>query len=148
VNFETKIAVVLGLVALASVAGWYWKARTGRIKLIKRGELVDLAKLDARKAGKKVTKFGKKATLLQFSTQVCTQCRQTAKLFSELEREHRDLLHLEVDLTDRLDLAAHFGVLQTPTTLVLGCNGRVLARVGGAPKPNEIQTELEKLDIK
>ena len=147
-SFENKFAIVLGLVLIASLAGWYWKAHTGRIKLIRRGELVDLSKLDAVKNGKKVTRFGKKATLLQFSTEVCSQCKQTAKIYKELETKHQELLHLEIDLTNRLDLAAHFGVLQTPTTLVLGSNGRVLARVGGAPKPLEIQSELEKLDIK
>lgn len=146
--FEIKLTIVLSLVLIASLAGWYWKAHTGKVKLIKRGELVDLSKLDAYKNGKKVTRFGKKVTLLQFSTEVCSQCKQTAKAFGELEQQHSDLLHLEVDLTNRLDLAAHFGVLQTPTTLVLGSNGRVLARVGGAPKPHEIQLELEKLDIK
>jgi thiol-disulfide isomerase/thioredoxin len=147
-TFEAKFALVIGLGLVASALGWYWKAKTGRAKLIHRGELVDLSRLEAVKHGKPVTRFGKKATLLQFSTEVCSQCKQTAKVFGELESNHKDLLHLEVDLTNRLDLAAHFGVLQTPTTLVLNSSGRVLARVGGAPKPNVIQSELEKLDIK
>ena len=105
-TFEAKLALISGLVLLASLLGWYWKAKTGKAKLVHRGELVDLAKLDAKKHGKRVTRFGKKATLLQFSTEVCSQCKQTAKLFGELEQKHKDLLHLEVDLTHRLDLAA------------------------------------------
>jgi thiol-disulfide isomerase/thioredoxin len=148
VSFQTKLLIVVGLLLLVTVVGAVWRARTGRAKLIKRGELVDLERLAATKDGKPVLKFGKKATLLQFSTEVCSQCKQTARLYQDLEAKHADLLHLEVDLTHRLDLAAHFGVLQTPTTLVLNPNGRVLARVGGAPKTQAIQSELEKLDIK
>ena len=148
VSFELKLAVVAGLLLIASALGWYWKARTGRATLIHRGELVDLGRLAAVKNGKAVTRFGKKATLLQFSTEVCSQCKSTARLYQDLESKHKDLLHLEVDLTHRLDLAAHFGVLQTPTTLVLNSAGRVLARVGGAPIDHVIQSELERLDIK
>ncbi|MEN9752970.1 MAG: hypothetical protein RL670_661 [Actinomycetota bacterium] len=109
---------------------------------------MDLARLKAVKNGKPVIRFGKKATLLQFSTEVCSQCKSTARLYQTLESKHSELLHLEVDVTHRLDLAAHFGVLQTPTTLVLDAAGRVLARVGGVPKNQVIQSELEKLDIK
>jgi hypothetical protein len=47
-----------------------------------------------------------------------------------------------------MDLAAHFNVMQTPTTLILDPNGKVQARIGGAPKLNVIQQELEKLEIK
>lgn len=145
---ESKLLILISLLVVASALGWYWKARTGRATLIHRGELVDLARISAEKGGKKVTRFGKKATLLQFSTEVCSLCKSTARLYQELESKHQGLLHLEVDVTHRLDLAAHFGVLQTPTTLVLDPTGRVLARVGGAPKNQVIQSELEKLDIK
>ena len=144
---EVKLALIAALVGVAILAGLYWKAQTGRAKLVKSGELVDLVKLQAIKNGQPVTKFGRKATLLQFSTEVCSQCKQTARLFSEVEKQHRDLLHIEVDVTNRLDLAAHFKVLQTPTTLVLDASGRVKARIGGAPKPATIQAELAKLEI-
>jgi thiol-disulfide isomerase/thioredoxin len=85
---------------------------------------------------------------LQFSTEVCSICVQTAKYFKELESKNPDLSHIEVDLTDRMDLAAHFNVMQTPTTLILDRTGKVQARIGGAPKLNVVQQELEKLEIK
>ena len=133
---------------VALTAGFWWRARTGRAKLVRSGELVDLGKLKATRAGKAVTSFGKKATLLQFSTEVCSACVQTAKYFSDLESKNPDLSHIEVDLTDRMDLAAHFNVMQTPTTLILDRTGKVQARIGGAPKQYVIQQELEKLEIK
>jgi thiol-disulfide isomerase/thioredoxin len=145
---DFRIAIIGALVLVALTAGFWWRARTGRAKLVRSGELVDLGKLKATRSGKPVTSFGKKATLLQFSTEVCSICVQTAKYFGELESKHPDLSHIEVDLTDRMNLAAHFNVMQTPTTLILDKSGRVQARIGGAPKPNVIQQELEKLEIK
>jgi thiol-disulfide isomerase/thioredoxin len=145
---DFRIAIIAALVLIALTSGFWWRARTGRAKLVKSGELVDLAKLKATRDGKPVTSFGKKATLLQFSTEVCSICVQTAKYFRELEAKNSDLTHIEVDLTDRMDLAAHFNVMQTPTTLILDRTGKVQARIGGAPKLNVIQQELAKLEIK
>lgn len=145
--FEVKLALFAAVAALSVAGGLIWKARTGRASLVNAGELVDLGKLQATKAGARVSKFGRKATFVQFSTEVCSQCRQTARLLGEVEAKHKDVLHIEVDVTNRLDLAAHFKVLQTPTTLVLDSTGRVKSRIGGAPKPNVINTELEKLEV-
>lgn len=144
---EIRIGLIAALVALSLIAGLIWKARTGRAHRVKSGEQIDLVKLEAVKEGKPVKRFGKKATALQFSTEVCSQCRQTARVLGEFEASKPDLLHIEVDVTNRLDLAAHFKVLQTPTTLILDSKGIVRARIGGAPKPNVIKEELEKLEI-
>lgn len=143
---ELKLELIAGLVIFGTLAGFYWKAKTGKAKRVRTGEQVDLAKLDAVRNGKPVTKFGRTGTALQFSTEVCSQCRQTARLLGQIEAERKGFLHIEVDVTNRLDLAAHFKVLQTPTTLILDSNGLVRARIGGAPKPNVMQEELKKLE--
>lgn len=143
---DNRILLLALLVTLALAAGLIWRARSGRAKLVRSGELVDLGKLKAIKDSKPVTGFGKKATLLQFSTEVCSICVQTARYFSDLEKQTPGLRHIEVDITDRMELAAHFGVMQTPTTLILDSSGRVRARIGGAPKPNVVAAELAKLE--
>jgi thiol-disulfide isomerase/thioredoxin len=145
---DNRIALIAVLVAFGLVAGFWWKARTGRAKLVRSGELVDLSKLKATKAGKPVQSFGKVATLLQFSTEICSICVSTARLFRELEKQTPGLKHIEVDITDRMDLAAHFGIMQTPTTLILDKHGMVKARIGGAPRQNVIAAELAKLEKK
>jgi thiol-disulfide isomerase/thioredoxin len=142
-----QIGIVLALVALATVAGLIWKARTGTAKKVKAGLVIDLAEIAAIKDGKPVTSFGERVTFLQFSSEVCSQCAQTARLFHELEAQHDDILHIEVDITNRLDLANKFNILQTPTTLVLDKNGLVTSRIGGAAKPQTIQDELGSFHI-
>ena len=139
---ETRLAIVGVLVALSVALGLLWKARTGRSKAIARGELIDLAELGATRNDQPVKSFGKRVTFLQFSSETCSTCKQTARLFQELEQTAEDVLHIEVDITERLDLAKKFQILQTPTTLVLDHNGRVTSRIGGAPKQSTIDQEL------
>jgi len=145
---DNRIALIGLLVLVALIAGFWWKARTGRAKLVRTGELVDLGKLKAEKNGKPVSNFGKSATLLQFSTEICSICVATARLYRDLEKATPGLKHIEVDITHRMDLAAHFGIMQTPTTLILDKHGMVKARIGGAPRQNVIAAELAKLEKK
>jgi thiol-disulfide isomerase/thioredoxin len=144
---EARIALVLGLLALAVAAGLVWRARTGLSRKIDNGEVINLVELGATKNGRPVTAFGQKVTFLQFSSEFCTACRQTAKLYSELESVHPEILHIEIDITNRVDLANKFNILQTPTTLVLDSKGRVTSRIGGAVKQQTIQDEIGSFEI-
>ena len=48
---------------------------------------------------------------------------------------------------DRLDLAAHFGISQTPTVLITDASGEIKYRVSGAPKPGVLAKELSELGV-
>jgi thiol-disulfide isomerase/thioredoxin len=132
------VAVILAVLAL----GIFWKLRTGRSKRIANGQQIDLAKLGAVKNGKPVLAFGERMTFLQFSTEFCSQCVQTARVYKDLEQHSDGILHIEVDITNRLDVAKEFNILQTPTTLVLDAAGRVTSRIGGATKAQTIKDEI------
>lgn len=145
-NLENRLIIILVLLAFAATVGLIWKSQSGRAHRVRSGEQVDLKRLGAEKAGKPVVKFGKKATLLQFSTEMCSVCVQTSRVLGELEKQTPGLVHIEVDVTNRLDLASHFKVLQTPTTLILDNTGRVISRISGAPKPTQLNQLLENLN--
>lgn len=144
-DLQAKLAIVITLAIVAAIAGLVWRTRTGKSKTVKDGGSVDLKELAALKNGNLVTKFGRKTTFIQFSSEYCTQCRQTARLLGELEKADEGVLHVEIDITNRLELAKKYNVLQTPTTLVLDSKGRIKSRIGGAPKPAVIQQELEEI---
>lgn len=146
-NNFLQFGLVLALIAVATAVGLIWKARTGTAKKVKSGLVIDLNEIAAIKDGRPVTKFGERVTFLQFSSEFCSQCAQTARLFHDLEAHHDDILHIEVDITNRLDLANKFNILQTPTTLVLDKNGVVTSRIGGAAKPQTIQDEIGSFHI-
>ena len=146
-NISLQFSIVIALVLFATVTGLVWKARTGTAKSVVSGDVIDLREIGAVKDGKPVTEFGERVTFLQFSSEVCSQCAQTARLFHDLEVQHDDVLHIEIDITNRLDLAKKFNILQTPTTLVLDKNGVITSRIGGAAKPQTIQDELGSFHI-
>ena len=146
-SVELRLLLIFGLVALAVLAGLLWRARSGKSRRVSNGEKIDLAALGVIKDGKPVTQFGKKVTFLQFSSEFCTACAQTSKLYAELEKVHPEILHLEIDITNRVDLANKFNILQTPTTLVLNSRGRVTSRIGGAVKQQTIEDEIGSFEI-
>ena len=92
--------------------------------------------------------LGQTATLLQFSTEMCARCPGVHRILSSIADAHEGVIHLDVDLTHRPDIARHFHVLQTPTTLVLDGGGTVQTRFGGAPSRDVIELELTRLNGK
>jgi thiol-disulfide isomerase/thioredoxin len=147
VPLETRIALVVAVILAVLALGLFWKLRTGRSKRVTNGQQIDLAKLGAVKNGKPVLAFGERMTFLQFSTEFCSQCVQTARVYQELEQHSDGILHIEVDITNRLDVAKEFNILQTPTTLVLDAAGRVTSRIGGATKAQTIKDEIGHFTI-
>lgn len=89
--------------------------------------------------------LGDSATLLQFSTQRCTKCPGAHRTLAELARARRGVRHLDIDLTHRPDIARHFRVLQTPTTLILDADGAIQTRLGGVPSRDVVELELSRL---
>ncbi|MFM6963144.1 MAG: TlpA family protein disulfide reductase [Micrococcales bacterium] len=146
-SLELRLALMAGLVLLAVAAGIWFKMKNGKAKQVTSGEVVDLIKLAAIKDGEPVTKFGQKITFLQFSSEFCSQCATTARTLHDLELHGDGVLHIEVDITNRLDLAKKFSVLQTPTTLVLDARGRITSRIGGAAKAQTLQDEIGIFEI-
>jgi thiol-disulfide isomerase/thioredoxin len=134
-------AVVLALVAVAAVAGLLWRRSSGRVRTTTPGPSVPAVASEDLGAAR----LGERATLLQLSTEYCAPCRSTARVLTAIAAERPGVTHVEVDLGDRPDLARRFGVLQTPTTLLLDSTGAVRARIAGAARPAEASRAVERL---
>ncbi|BDV30247.1 TlpA family protein disulfide reductase [Microbacterium terricola] len=89
--------------------------------------------------------LGETATLLQFSTELCARCPGVHRTLAAIADGRDGVRHLDVDLTHRPDIAKHFHVLQTPTTLILDSTGVVQSRIGGAASREVIELELNRL---
>ena len=147
IDFEIRIILIAAVVLAALVAGLVWRSRTGRSKKVSNGQQIDLAQLGASKNGQPITAFGERLTFLQFSSEFCSQCVQTARVYKDLEQHSEGILHIEVDITNRIDLAKKYNILQTPTTLVLDASGRVTSRIGGTAKEQTIKDEIGHFNI-
>ncbi|TFD54918.1 thioredoxin [Cryobacterium sp. Hh7] len=133
------IGLLLALLAGATVLGLFWRARQGRVTQIS-GQIIRPADVAA------ATPFGAAATLLQFSTELCARCPGTRRLLGAVADSRPGVVHVDVDLTHRADLANRYSILQTPTTLILDGAGRVRARVGGAPNRAAIAAALDNFE--
>lgn len=115
---------------------------------MKRREKIDLDRLPTEKNGIPTNQLGKSATLVQFSTRYCGQCPAVRRQLSQLEYRLGGISFLEVDVTDRIDIAAHFGISQTPTVFVLNEKSELVYRIGGVPNLKTLNEELAKLGAK
>jgi len=137
-NAWEAAAVLVALVVAATVGGLLWRRTTGRVRTARQTRIVTAAEVGA-------TSFGSAATLLQFSTEFCAPCTATARILSGIADERPGVAHVDVDLTHRPDLASRFGVLQTPTTLVLDTSGAIRARIGGAARADEVRITIDQI---
>jgi thiol-disulfide isomerase/thioredoxin len=132
----TKIVVAMAVMAVASVAYAWIRSRDGRVRAMATASGgLSSADLGATR--------GFRATLVQFSTDTCSKCPPTARLLGRIADSVPGVRHVEVDAVARLDLARRFEILRTPTVLVLNHEGRVVARMSGAPSEAHAREALE-----
>ncbi|MGC0367806.1 hypothetical protein RKD05_000058 [Microbacterium sp. SLBN-111] len=138
VDLTIALLVTAALVVVAVGAGVVYRRTQGRARTVDSAEVVDPRRLGA-------DGLGEEATLLQFSTEMCSRCPGVHRMLSDIADGRDGVRHLDVDLTHRPDIAQHFRVLQTPTTLVLDRNGAIRTRFGGTPGRAVVELELTRL---
>ncbi|MBD3139568.1 thioredoxin family protein [Microbispora bryophytorum] len=123
------IATVVTTLVLGVVIGLVLKRRDGRMRVVEHAPVTsaDLA-----------ADLGERATLVQFSTAFCQPCRATRRILDEVAAMVPGVRHVEIDAESRLDLVRRFGVLRTPTVLVLDGAGNVVKRASGLPRKADV----------
>ena len=162
----TRAVLVLAVLVVATGLGLWWRARNGRYRAIPAGVARAAAALeaaggaarpdapagaDASAAGSsdRVTAaeigapLGAELTFLQLSSEVCAPCRRARAVLSELAAERPGLAHVEVDVEDHLELVRRFGVMRTPTVLLLDRDGVAVGRLSGAMDRRHALVALE-----
>ncbi|MDN4648375.1 thioredoxin family protein [Curtobacterium sp. PsM8] len=141
-----SLAIVAGILALATALGLLLRSRTGRARVVtsKVRDATTVADLAGREA------FGTAATLLQFSTPTCARCPATARQLDAVAAAKSSTIEgparvrrLEIDLSERPELARRFDVMQTPTVLLVDGDQTVRARFGGPPRQPELIAALD-----
>jgi thiol-disulfide isomerase/thioredoxin len=124
-----------GLVLAATLLGFLHRATQGRARIISDARIISIDGVA----------LGGRATLLQFSTEVCAPCKSTARVLDDLAARTEEVTHVDLDVTHRPELASRYRVLQTPTTLILDADGAVRARIGGAVRRDVVVAELQRV---
>lgn len=86
--------------------------------------------------------LGTRATLVQFSTEVCAYCGPTRELLTEVAGARDGVAFVEIDAAQRMDLTRRLHVLATPTVLVLDALGGIASRASGPPRRADLLTAV------
>ena len=134
-SLPIALVIAAALLAATVVVGLLLRRRDGRAVTVHGDRQVDPADL--------MRPLGDQATLVQFSTEFCARCPQVRRMLGTIAAERTGVVHAEVDLTSRSDLAARYKVLSTPTTLVVDPDGRIRSRFTGVPTRADVLTALD-----
>ena len=128
---------LLGLIlVLTSLFGIYYRSKNGVIRKKRRLHI---------SSSEFAGSYGSRATILQFSTTFCTQCRAAKSLIADLIKNQSDISYVEIDAESNLELVRRVGIKSTPTTLFLDKGGFEIARATGAPKRDQLIKVLSAL---
>lgn len=78
--------------------------------------------------------LGAQATLVEFSSAFCAPCRATRQILDRVVNDVEGVALVEIDAEQRLDLTRQFGVMRTPTVLILDSDGYLRHRAAGQPR--------------
>ena len=121
--------LVVVVLAVATGVGLWWTARNGRFTAAQSTHRGTAPRVTAAELG---TALGADLTFLQLSSEGCAPCRRASEVLSRLVAERPGLAHVELDVKGHLDLVRRFGVMRTPTVLLLHADGVVAGRMSGA----------------
>jgi hypothetical protein len=149
-GYVLSMGVTGGLIALAAalaaatLIGVLLRRRAGQFRARSRPAA---AQPDRTEAGALTEadlggRLGEQATLVQFSTAFCAQCRPTRQLLARVAAMVDGVRHIEIDAASRLDLVRRLRISSTPTVLVLGPDGGIVSRAVGLPRQADVIAAL------
>ena len=117
------------ILALTAVVGFRYRVKKGVIKEKKGSQILES------ELGKK---YGKRATVVIFSTTFCSECRAAKALISDVTYTLSDISYIEIDAESNLEFVRRVDIRSTPTTIFLDKAGFEIARATGAPKRDQL----------
>jgi thiol-disulfide isomerase/thioredoxin len=135
-----RLVLVLGLLALVALAGWWWNRRDGRVRrAADDAPRVETHHLDA--VGLDLAGADAGAVLLGSPT--CTPCVAVERVLRQLAADRPGFRWVKVDAADHLPLTEAHRVLRVPTLLVVDADRRLLARTSGVPAHEDLAAVLD-----
>ena len=131
------IVALLAAIALTVAVAWAFKIRNGRFVDRPADETAQV--LTPADLG---TELGERATLVQFSSAFCSPCRATRVLLTDIATKVDGVVAVDIDAEKHLDMVRRFGIMRTPTVLVLDADGVVSTRASGLPRREQVLVAL------
>ncbi len=138
----TGTVVVLAVLGLGGAFGVWRKRTDGRVRLV--APSADSAASDVSESPfARHGAMGERATIVQFSSTVCAPCRAAKAIASDVAASVPGVRHLEINAEEQMDLVKQYGIMRTPTILVLDRRGQLSARISGVPRKDELLVAVD-----
>jgi thioredoxin-related protein len=124
-----NVTLLFIIVSISSIYWFFFKFKRGKIKKKVRLQIFE-SELGNR--------YGKQATVVQFSTTFCSECRAAKALIRDVVSTKKEITYIEIDAESNLELVRKVDIRSTPTTLFLDKAGFEIARATGAPKRDQL----------
>ena len=124
-----NILILLTVLLISLLIGLFMKSRLGKVRRKFRLQIFE---------SELGNKYGKRATVVQFSTTFCSECRAAKALISDVVSTQNEIAYIEIDAESNLELVRKVDIRSTPTTLFLDEAGFEIARATGAPKRDQL----------
>ena len=124
-----NLTLLFIIVSISSIYWFFFKFKRGKIKTKLRLQIFE---------SELGNKYGKRATVVQFSTTFCSECRAAKALISDVVSTQNEIAYIEIDAESNLELVRKVDIRSTPTTLFLDKAGFEIARATGAPKRDQL----------
>lgn len=128
---------VVVVLAAASAFGLWRQRSDGRVRAVTTSTAPAASPFAAH------GELGERATLVQFSATVCAPCRAAKAVARDVVTLMPGVRHIEINAEHHLELVREFGIMRTPTILVLDGEGRLSARIAGVPRKDELLIALD-----
>ena len=124
-----NLLLLVSLLSFLVVLGYLMRLRYGKLKKV-NGLNISALELNQN--------LGKTATIVQFSTTFCSECRTAKAIVKDVVKDFKDIAYVEVDAESNLELVRRVDIRSTPTTIFLDSKGFEIARAKGAPKRDQL----------
>ncbi len=138
-----RLLLLVGILALATAGYLWWAARQGRVRLVGAADAGGADAPGALTPEDLGAPRGQRATLVQFSTPMCAKCPGVKALLHDVIADEPHVGYVEIDASERLDLARELSIMRTPTTLVLDARGVPVARIDGVMTRAQVLQALD-----
>lgn len=131
---------VLVVLAVVTLAGWWWQRRDRRVRHVDG----DTARVSAdHLTGVGLDLDGAAAGAILLGSPTCAPCVEVERVLADLAASRSGFRWVKIDAADHLDLAAAHRVLRVPTLLVVDGDRRLLARTSGVPTVGDLAAVID-----
>jgi thiol-disulfide isomerase/thioredoxin len=133
-----RLLLVAGLLVAVAAVGRWWRSRNG---VIRDGAGARLA--DDHLAALGLDLSGAQAGAVLLGSPTCAPCTTVKRVLTEVAADRDGFRWVYADAADHLEVVEFHRVMRVPTLLIVGDDGRILARTSGVPQADDLRRVLD-----